>query len=325
MKCFLLVFGILSAGTAVAMEPVANNAGASPRLKYLPKDYWFVGEVDLAAVTRFVNSETARHNPQYAQYKQSVETLKLCTGIDPEKDIDWITFFAAGAPTEDPKFLVVFQGSFNKALVENRLSVMMQDSISKRSYKRHTVYSISDFDFCFPEPKTIVGGDPALVREALDRVGTRPQALPKSLKGVLERTPGNSVFWAAVRPQFILDQPEFALWGLDNAKLLHALKQIDSLSISFDLGHDGLVIKALGYVTEPGGAKSLHQYLTDQKRNLLHTEGSNVVFTALLIFSELDTSGPYVEGSFRLTGRAFKELWDTKVIVRPSGGGAASR
>jgi hypothetical protein len=61
----------------------------------------------------------------------------------------------------------------------------------------------------------------------------------------------------------------------------------------------------------------VHHYLSERKKDLLHKEGTNVVFASLLIFSELTTDGQLIEGSFRLTGTALKELWETKFVVRP--------
>jgi len=78
-----------------------------------------------------------------------------------------------------------------------------------------------------------------------------------------------------------------------------------------------LVLFVLGHAATPAAAKRVHHYLSERKKDLLHKEGTNVVFASLLIFSELTTDGQLVEGSFRLTGTSLKELWETKFVVRP--------
>mgnify|MGYP000013366925 CR=1 FL=1 len=95
------------------------------------------------------------------------------------------------------------------------------------------------------------------------------------------------------------------------------LSKVECLSTYFSLPGDGLLINSLGYVAESGGAKALHDYLSGRKQALLHEEGANVVFTSLLVASDLSTSDDYVSGSLRLTAGAMQELWNTKVIVRP--------
>ena len=54
-----------------------------------------------------------------------------------------------------------------------------------------------------------------------------------------------------------------------------------------------------------------------RKSALLSKEGSNVFAASFLILSEVNTSGPYVQGSFRITAKSLEELWKTKVIVKP--------
>jgi hypothetical protein len=312
----LLTVVSLLAGSAMAAPPDADSAGASPRLKYLPKDYWGVAELDCGTVMKLLSSENVQKNPQFAQLQQYLLLVKKFTAIDPEKDLDWITVFASGAP-EDKKVLLVVQGSFKNEVVAKALGTSLADSITETTYKKQTIYGIPNASLCFPEASTILVGDDALVHEAIDQLAAGPRKLPVALKSVLDRTHGKSVVWAALQPQVLLEQKELAGWAADNGDLFGALKKIECLSLSFDASEDGLSIKGLGYASAPGEAKKFHQYLSDRRKNLLHEEGSNVLFTSLLILSEIKTSGPFVEGSFRLTGQAFKELWETKVIVRP--------
>jgi hypothetical protein len=311
----LLTASGLLAGPAVA-APLPDNASTSPRLKYLPKDYWLVAEGDLGMVARLLTSVNAQENPQFAQLKQYIQLVKQFTAIDLEKDVDHVTLFLTGTPDE-MKMLAVVQGSFKNDLVAKRLAKTLEDSIKETTHKKHKVYDSENFSLCFPEDSTILVGDEGLVRGALDQIEAKTQDLPEALKKVLERTPGKTVVWAAVQPRVVLDHKVLTDWRAANGELHRTLKKIDSLSVFFELSDDGLLIKAMGYVAAPGGAGAVNQYLSNRKKNLLFEEGSNVLFTSLLILSEIKASGPYVEGSFRITGQAFKELWETRVIIRP--------
>jgi hypothetical protein len=312
----LICFGFL-AGPARADEPAAGKAGASTRLKYLPKEYWAVVECDVSTVMKFMNSDGARQNPQYAQFKQYLQFAKAFSGVDLETEVDWVTLFASGTPGDKTTALLVAQGSFKNDVVEKRLVANLGNSVTEKTYKKNTIYAFGDSALCFPEPSTIVVGEEALVREAIDNLGDAARALPQALKKVLDRTPTKSFVWAALQPSTLLEHKELADWREGNGELYRELKKIEGLSLSFDLAEDGLLIKALGYVSAPDGAKDLHQYLSDRKKALLHKDGVNVLFTSLLIFADVNSNGPFVEGSLRLTGQALKELWETKVIIRP--------
>jgi hypothetical protein len=316
----LAVAGLL-ASPAAAAPPPADSAGASPRLKYLPKDYWLVAELDCATAMEFMNSEAARKNPQHAQFKQSMLLVKAMTGVDAEKEVDWITLFAAGSPGDRTRVLAVAQGSFDNDAVARRLTLNFAGSIAEKAHKRRKIYVFPGAALFFPEASTAVVGDEGLVRAAIDQLASGPRDVPAALKGVLDRTPGKSVVWAAVQPRVVLEHKELADWRAGNADLYKALKKVEALSLSFEVKEDGLVIKGLGHAAGPGEAKNVYKYLSDRKKNLLHEEGANALFISLLILSEIKTSGPYIEGSFRLTGQAFKELWESKLVVRPGSTG----
>jgi hypothetical protein len=298
--------------------PPANSAAASPLLKYLPKDYWAVAGCDWQTVMTFMTSENAQKNPQYAQFKQYLQLVKRFTGIALEQDVDAIMLFGTGTPGEKTKCLLAAQGSFKNDVVVKRLMASLRDSITEKTYKKHTVYSLSEADLFFPENSTLLLGNESLVEEAIDQLGGKPQPLPESLQSVLEQTPTKSVVWAAVRPPVLLEHKDLADWAEGNRDLSGAIKKIDCLSLFFDFSDEGLLIKSLGHVSGADEVKNVYKYLSDRKKKLLHEEGTNILYTSLLILSELKTSGPHIEGTFRLTSEAFKELWDTRVIVRPA-------
>ncbi len=95
------------------------------------------------------------------------------------------------------------------------------------------------------------------------------------------------------------------------------MQKLECVSLAFSGANDGLLTNALGYAPDADEAKLVYDYLKARKSDLLSKEGSNVFAASFLILSELNSSGPYVQGSFRLTAKSLEELWKTKVIVKP--------
>ncbi|HLW68669.1 MAG TPA: hypothetical protein VKS79_25350 [Gemmataceae bacterium] len=313
----LLAFAGVCPLCATAAPPAEDSAAASPRLKYLPKDYWSVAELDAGTVTKFMAlAGGVQNNPQMAQLKQYLEMAKGFTGIDIEKDVEWITVFAAGNVGDDAKFLAVVQGSFKNDTVEKHLKDSLKDSLTEKKHKKHTIFTTEKADLCFPEESTILVGDEGLVRGALDKLDDGKGPVPTALKSVLSQTPGKSIVWAAVRPPALVEAKELADWRKEHAEMYGAVKKIEALSLSFDMAPDGLIVKGLGYA-EPKEAKKVYEYLSERRKNILYEEGSNILVVSLLILADVKMNDSYIEGSFRLTGDALKQLWDTKFIVKP--------
>lgn len=312
----LLALACTLTSPAAAVDPVPNSAAASARLKYLPADYWAVIECNVAPVMAMMNTPQAEQNPQFAQFKQYMQLVKMMTGVDPEKDVAWVTIFVTGTPGAGAAPLFVVQGTFDNAVVQERLGTMAGSGVTESDHNGAKVFATPGADLSFPEASTMLAGPPAVVRAALDQLAAGEQELPAALKNVLDRTPADSIVWSAVQPRVLLDAHDSDVKSA-HAELHGELSKLDCLSTWFSLAGDGLLINTLGYVADSGGAAELHKYLSDRKQALLHEEGSNVVFTSLLVFSDLGTSDEYVEGSLRLTAAAMQELWNTKVIVRP--------
>lgn len=312
------IFVSLLADRGVATQPipdspVANPASASPTLKYLPKDYWLVGEVDWKKVAALLNSDQVKNNPQAAQLQQALQMVTLMTGIDPQKDIDRVTIFAVGTSRENSGVLAAIQGSFDNSAVTNSLD---RQNTAHSDYGKATIYTSAGASIWFPENSTIVIGTDKLVRDCIDQQAQGSPKLPTGLQNVLDRTSADSTAWIAVRPKLMLDSSLLTDWRASSADLAAQLANIDCAAITVDLSGDGFSLDALGYADTPDQAKSVGQFLTDRKNQVLQKDGANVVFATLLVLSKLDTSGPYVQGSLQITAPALTELWNTKVTVK---------
>ncbi len=296
-------------------SPVANPASASPTLKYLPKDYWFAGEIDWKKIAALMNSDQVKSNPQFAQFQQAMQMITLMTGIDAQKDIERVTLFAVGTSRENSAVLAAIQGSFDNSAVTAALD-RQSSTVTRSDYNKATIYSASGGSIWFPEKSTIVIGTDKLVRDAIDQQAQANPQLPTGLRNVLDRTSADGLLWFAVRPKPILDSSLLSDWRNSSADLTTQLANIDCMAITGNLTTDGFSFDALGYATTPDQAKAVGQFLTDRKNQVLQKDGTNVVFATLLVLSKIDTSGPYVQGSLQITAPALTELWNTKVTVK---------
>ena len=309
----LLAILTVLASKSRAIEPVENNAAESKALKYLPSDYWAVVEADISIIMKGVNAPGADKNPKYAEFKQAMQMAKMMTGVDLEHDVARATLFAAGPPGDHTQALVVVQGSFDNDEVQKHLAALGENTVAKSEYKNQTTYAFQKMKFYFPETSMIVIGHSELVHQAIDSIAAGEKKLPESLSNVLKRTPASSAVWSAVKPGVLLEKASD--WKTANPESFEQLSKVECLSMYYALSGDGLLVNGLGFVPQPGGGEKLHHYLRDRKSDLLHKEGANVVFTTLLILSDVTSDGQYVEASLRLTGAVMKELWETKVIV----------
>ena len=95
------------------------------------------------------------------------------------------------------------------------------------------------------------------------------------------------------------------------------MKPIEYLSVFFELAEDGFLVNALACLPDAAQAKRLGAYLVKRRNALLTTDGANVLFCSFLVMSRVAADDHYVKGALHLTGKAFGELWNTKVIVKP--------
>lgn len=295
---------------------LANPASASPCLLFLPEDCQIVAELNWKTMMDFANSPEAKLNPQRAQFDQMMQMVQLLTSIDAEKEVDRIAAFVRLGPEDEPTGIVAVQGSFNNLLVERRLRLSLDDGSKLEEYRGNRIYEVNEITFCLPGQSTILVGDDELIRQSLDRFAAGAVAVPKAMQNVLERTPADAVAWFAFCPVAMLEAHELADWRSESPAAYANLSKIECVSVAIRLVDDGLRVDGMGYISEPGQAKATYRYLQSQRRNLLHTEGVNVVLASLLVLSDLEQRGNNVRASFGLTFDRLEELWETKFVLK---------
>jgi len=336
MKCIVcprvLWVGVLAAGLALSgpvwsqgneelpVQIPSIKASSNPCLKYLPKDWWLAGNLDVKAMMEFLQSGAPGTNapsPMSGMMQQYIAMIQALTGINIEEQVKYATFFVAGDPPSNPSFLLVVKGSFSNETAEARLATLAAGQMKKRVYGEHGVWEGDDVGFSFPEDSTLAVGSSSLLKRALATEVAKGARLPDELKSVLDRTKGDSIVWLALRPQPVMGLEEFASFWETYPDLKRALKPVECASLFSDTANDGILITFLACTPDATEAEKLFAYLETRKQALLRKEGANVFFSSLLILSELQWDGPFVKGSVRLTERGLMDLWNTRLIIQP--------
>ena len=142
VACMVAVSPLACYATAVDVQP--NNATSSPRLKYLPEDYFAVVECNVGMVMQVMSAVGAQQNPQFAQVEQYLQMAKGMTGIDIEKEVTEATLFAAGQPGPGASATCVISGTFNNATVQQHIAQMAGGAPAE--YKGQMIYSTPGAD-----------------------------------------------------------------------------------------------------------------------------------------------------------------------------------
>jgi len=296
------------------------KATDNPCLKYLPADWWLVANLDIKVYLDFtasVQQGQGAENPGAAMLKQYLVLAQMYTGIDWTKEVNYATLIVSGDPDGEVSFLAVVKGTFNNALVRGRLATALGQGVKEQLYGGQTIYVGNGVAYCLPAASTVLVGDPAGLKRTIDRVRKAPFKMPPALKSTLDRTNARSVVWAAVRPAVILNVKDLRQWRRDNRRFHKALEPIEYLSVFFEMAEDGFLVNALACLPGAAEAKSLGTYLAERRDALLKKEGANVLFCSFLVMSRVACDERYVKGTLHLTVKAFLELWNTKVIVKP--------
>jgi len=329
VRTVLLVAALLVAVLpgAVGAQPAALKvkvaevkASDNACLKYLPPDWWLVANVDIKAYFDFVAQAQqggGAANPGAAMLKQYMQMAQMFTGIDMTKDLQYATLILSGDPDGDVSFLGAIKGTFNNAIVRGRLAGTLGQGMKEQFYGGQTIYAGGEAAYCLPEPSTILVGDTAGLKRTIDRMKKGSFTMPPSLKKTLDRTNARSIVWAATRPQVILNVKALGDWRRDHKAFCGQMQAIEYLSVFFEMAEDGFLVNALACLPGAPQAKRLGAYLAGRRDALLKTEGSNVLFCSFLVMSQVAADDRYVRGSLHLTGKAFGDLWNTKVIVKP--------
>jgi hypothetical protein len=159
MKNALLSFLLLSCAAVWAM-PLGSSARAA-----IPSDVQQIISVDYRAMK---DSDTAMQLKQQVlpdNLKQFEGALKA-VGIDPDRDVDALTFASFRIPKQGARVVGVAQGSFSTPIV---LKKMRLQKVRPVKYRTADIYPMSGgMQMTFLDDDTLLFGDSSAVRSALD-------------------------------------------------------------------------------------------------------------------------------------------------------------
>jgi hypothetical protein len=315
---FILPSTFLQAQVPSATPVPFVRASENPCLRALPPDWWMAGNFDCKSYFDAVSSVHEGNAAMALAMNQYIQMVQGMTGINLQNDVQYATFFTAGDPDADSKFLGILKGSFDNNTVGMRLAFTIGAGMKSSSYRELTIYEGETVGYTFPETSTLMMGTPSLLRQAADALKEKSKALPESLDRVLERTNGRSICWVTFRPRIVLQTKDAASFRENNSDLCRRLSEVECASLFFEPAPDGFLASGLAWLKEKTVAKGLHAYLSSWKGNLLKSEGANVFLCSFLISSEVMQDEHYVRWNLHLTEKSLKNLWNTKVVLKPA-------
>lgn len=157
--CLSLLLAVLSLAPAYAM-PLNSSARA-----VVPGDLLQLISVDYRALRDSPTAMALKQQVLPENLKRFEETLKAI-GIDPEKDIDTLTFASFRAGKQGVKGIGVASGPFNMKAVLKKMK--LQKYVPKK-YRTASLYPMDGgTQMSFLDDSTLLFGDPSAVHMALD-------------------------------------------------------------------------------------------------------------------------------------------------------------
>lgn len=204
-RLFLLVAaGILVIGLGtglvasyVGLQNLTLIGGKGPaEFAYVPVDARMVAYANVRDV---MNSELRRKIDAIHPGGDGAKSFQEHTGIDVEKDIDYVIASASGmqADREGAPPLVLARGRFDPVRIEG---LARQEGASIEDYKGTRLLTREEFGLAFVEPGLVAVGGPDAVRRAIDTKAARGQnatdndELMRLVRGVDDGT-----VWAVAR------------------------------------------------------------------------------------------------------------------------------
>lgn len=204
-RLFLFVaVGILVVGLGtglvasyVGLQNLTLIGGKGPaEFAYVPVDARMVA---YANVHEVMNSELRRKIDAVHQGGDGAKSFQEHTGIDVEKDIDYVIAAAAGPETtpENAPPLVLARGRFDPVRIEG---LAKQEGAAIEDYKGIRLLTREQFGIAFVEPGLVAVGGPDAVRRAIDTKAARGQNATDNdeLMGLVRGVDDGTV-WAVAR------------------------------------------------------------------------------------------------------------------------------
>jgi hypothetical protein len=115
----------------------------------------------------------------------------------------------------------------------------------------------------------------------------------------------------------VIDKRDKASAREKNPDLFQKLEGLETASVFFDSVSDGFMMSGLAYLPDQAQAGELYSYLADRKSQVLSKEGANVFLGSFLVMSNIIRDENFVRWNLHLTEKAFTDLWNTKMILKP--------
>ena len=163
MQSFLRASGVCGLSCWLAVSGWALPMGTAAR-SVVPADVQQIISVDYRAVHNSPPAMALREKLLPENLKQFEQALKAA-GIDPDRDLDQLTFISFRIPKQGVKMVGVGQGPFP---MKAFLKKMTKDKIRPMKLREALLYPMGSMQMTFLDDGTILFGDSSAVRGALD-------------------------------------------------------------------------------------------------------------------------------------------------------------
>lgn len=233
--------------TSCGKKPAAPKAGVASvddMLSLIPDDAMGVIFVNFhGAMSTEIANKTIQEDKNYQKYQEFMEK----TGIDPQKDVYFITVAVIeGMEKEKAKAAAIINLKYDKEKLLTLAKEKAEEEdheILEEDYNGVTIYSWTQEkekppNFVFLDNSNIIAGDKIGVRSCLDVIQKRKENVfnNKELTDLIEKTEKEAMLWGA-----ILIPPEAMSEAAAQNPMLSNLKAVQATSMSFNYKNKNLI------------------------------------------------------------------------------------
>ena len=225
-----------------AEAPEAGQASASDMLRFVPEDAIGVISIDIhRAMSTEMADKAIKESEDYQKYQEFIQL----TGIDPQKDIYFVTVALAKA-TKDVEGGAIVNMKFDKeALIKVAKAKAEEEGqqIEEEDYSGIPVYTLwqekgEPAYFAFLDDSNIIVGKDVVVKSIIDVAQKRKENVFKNeaLSDLVAKTDKNAMVWGAV-----LIPPEVMKEAASQNPMMASMESISAGSLAFDYKNKNVI------------------------------------------------------------------------------------
>ena len=245
----IFVLFSLSSCKKEAAAPKAGQASVDDMLRLVPEDAIGVISIDIhRAMSTEMANKAIKERDDYQKYQEFIQM----TGIDPQKDIYFVTIALTKATKEVEGGAIVNMKFDKEALIKVAKAKAEEEGqqIEEEDYSGIPVYTVLQEKgepayFAFLDDSNITVGNDVVVKSIIDVMQKKKENVfkNKALSDLAAKTNKNAIVWGAV-----LIPPEVMNKAASQNPMMASLESINAGSLAFDYKDKNVIaeIKVIG-------------------------------------------------------------------------------